>query len=174
MTTAYLVAACACWCGAGAAVAWRLTSDHYRFRLSEATASAARYKAWWERDSGKALIAQAELDLIAEQRRSAGRQSHKAQNALFAATTEKLKQCVASRDAERGPLDTGGIAAPVNRTARQDQPPAEPLSSCRGSAARKQDRIGGASTRSGRQDAGPSLYRRGQSLPADTPEMKGL
>lgn len=99
MTTAYLVAACACWCGAGAAVAWRLTSDHYRFRLSEATASAARYKAWWERDSGKMLIAQAELDVIAEQRRMAGRQSHKAGRALFADRTEKLKQCVASRDA---------------------------------------------------------------------------
>lgn len=84
--------------GAGALAAWRFTADHYQSRLSEATRSANLFKDWWERDSGKMLIAQAELDLIAEQRRSAGRQSRKAQNALFAATTEKLKQCVAQRD----------------------------------------------------------------------------
>lgn len=92
MTTAYLVSVSALFFGAGAAVAWRLTSDHYRFRLSEATQRLATYQAWWERDSGKALIAQAELDLIAEQRRSAGRQSHKVEKARFADTALWLSE----------------------------------------------------------------------------------
>lgn len=92
MTTAYLVSVSALFFGAGAAVAWHLTSDHYRSRLSAANQSLAIYKAWWERDSGKALIAQAELDLIAEQRRSAGRQSHKAERALFIDTALWLSE----------------------------------------------------------------------------------
>lgn len=97
-TTAYLVSLSALWFGAGAAAAWKLTALHYRSRLSEATASEARYKAWWERDSGKMLIAQASLDLIHQQHVDAGRKAHAPFKALRAATTEKLMQCVANRN----------------------------------------------------------------------------
>lgn len=71
---------------ASSATAAGLTALYFQYRLNAANLSLATYKAWWERDSGKALIAQAELDLIAEQRRSAGRQSHKAERALFVDT----------------------------------------------------------------------------------------
>lgn len=158
--------------GAGALAACRFTALHYQSRLSEATASAARFKAWWERDSGKMLIAQAQLDLIHQQHVDAGRKAHAPFKALRAETTEKLMQCVANR--ETSPLDVDQSRS-TNSPARQDQPPAAPLSSCRGSAARSKDRIGGASARSGRQDVGPSQNRRGQSLSAETPTMmKGL
>jgi len=98
-TTAYLVSISALWCGAGAAAAWKLTALHYRSRLSEATASEARYKALWERDSGKMLIAQAGLDFIHQQHVDAGRKAHAPFRALRAETTEKLMQCVADRQA---------------------------------------------------------------------------
>lgn len=89
----------ALWCGAGAAVAWRFTALHFRSRLSEVTQQLATYKAWWERDSGKMLIAQAQLDLIHQQHVDAGRKAHAPFKALRAETTEKLMQCVALRDA---------------------------------------------------------------------------
>lgn len=94
MTTAYLVAVSALSCAAGVT----LTALHYRSRLSEAKASEARYKAWWERDSGKMLIAQASLDLIHQQHVDAGRKAHEPWRALRRETTEKLMQCVANRD----------------------------------------------------------------------------
>lgn len=137
MTTAYLATACACWFGAGAAVAWRLTALHYRSRLKEATASEALYRSWWERDSARAIVAEAQVDLIGEQRRSAGRQSHKAEREIFRETADRLAsgpaqplrprheieaEVAAIRAARksRDPLDAGGLAAPVNRTARED------------------------------------------------------
>lgn len=79
-------------CAASSATAAGLTALYFRSRLSEARASANLFKEWWLRDSGKMLVAQAELDLIAEQRRSAGRQSHKAQRALFVDTALWLSE----------------------------------------------------------------------------------
>jgi hypothetical protein len=87
----------ALWFGAGAAAAWKLTALHYRSRLSEATASEARYRAWWIRDSGEMLIAKAQLDLIHEQHVAAGRKAHEPWKALRRETTEKLMKCVAER-----------------------------------------------------------------------------
>lgn len=89
----------ALWCGAGAAVAWRFTALHFQSRLNEATQSLAIYKAWWERDSGRAIVAEASLDLIHQQHVDAGRKAHAPFKALRAETTEKLMQCVAKRDA---------------------------------------------------------------------------
>lgn len=107
-------------------------------RLSAVNAKASLYKAWWERDSARAIIAEAQLDVIAEQRRSAGRQSHKAEKALFAATTEKLKQCV-----ERRKDIPAGVQRPGKRAER-------------------------AGVRSRRQDAGlapwPTLLAKGDSI----------
>lgn len=79
-------------CALSSATAAGLTALCFRSRLNAANQSLAIYKAWWERDSGKALIAQAELDLIGEQRRSAGRQSHKAEKALFVDTALWLSE----------------------------------------------------------------------------------
>lgn len=102
MTTAYLVSVSALFFGAGAAAAWRFTALHYRSRQNAARMSAHLFRKWWERDSGKMLIAQAELDLIAEQRRSAGRQSHKAERAVSRETARTLAMNIGRPDlAER-------------------------------------------------------------------------
>ena len=98
MTTAYHALELALCSGAAALAAWRFTADHYQSRLSEATRSANLFKDWWERDSGKMLIAQAQLDLIHQQHVDAGRKAHAPFKALRAKTTEKLMQCVAQRD----------------------------------------------------------------------------
>lgn len=130
-------------CAASSVTAAGLTALYFRSRLNAARASASLFAAWWERDSGEMLIAQAELDLIAEQRRSAGRQSHKAERELFAATTETLRQCVAARDANHDPLEAGRGERPAS-SAREDQTPPAPFPfSCGGSAAPKADESGG-------------------------------
>jgi len=45
----------------------------------------------------RAITAEAELDLRRQRHIDAGRQSHKAERALIASTTEKLRQCVELR-----------------------------------------------------------------------------
>lgn len=97
MTTAYLVSLSALWCAAGAAAAWKLTALHFRSRLSEATTSEARYRALWERDSGKMLIAQASLDLIHQQHVDAGRKAHETWFAARDRRTELLREANAAR-----------------------------------------------------------------------------
>lgn len=79
-------------CAASSATAAGLTALYFQSRLSAARMSANLFRQWWERDSGKMLIAQAELDLIAEQRRSAGRQSHKVEKAVFVDTALWLSE----------------------------------------------------------------------------------
>ncbi|MGN6290419.1 MAG: hypothetical protein ACTHNA_14285 [Sphingopyxis terrae] len=161
MTWTSDLALCALSFGAGAAAAWRFTMLHYQSRLSAATQSANLFAAWWERDSAKMLIAQAQLDLIHQQHVDAGKKAHEPWKALRRETTAKI--------ANHEPLDDAGRGVrPASSPARQDQPPAAPLYSCRGAAARKQDRIGKQEARSSRQDAGPSLARRGQSITAAT------
>jgi hypothetical protein len=167
MTWSSDLAICALWFGAGAAAAWRFTKLHYQSRLNEARRSANLFSAWWERDSAKMLVAQAQLDLIHQQHVDAGKKAHEPFKALRRATTEKIANQEPLDGAERGVR-----SAPS--PARQDQPPAAPLSSCRGAAARKQDRIGAATPRSGRQDAGPSLAQRGQSITAATTLKGGI
>lgn len=103
MSTAYHALISGLFFGAGALAACRFTALHYQSRLNEATASAALYKVWWERDSGKMLIAQAQLDLIHQQHVDAGRKAHEPWRALRRETTEKLMQCVADRH-ETSPL----------------------------------------------------------------------
>lgn len=76
------------------------------FRLSAVKAQRDLYRAWWERDSARAIVAEAENDLTRQQRIDAGRQSHKAERALFATRTELLKQCVAARDADQSKPET--------------------------------------------------------------------
>lgn len=88
------------WCAASSAIVavpllFRLSA--VKRDLATARQSANLFAAWWERDSGKMLVAQAELDLIREQRRAAGRQSHKAERALIAEKTEELRRCIAAR-----------------------------------------------------------------------------
>lgn len=118
---------------AGAAVAWRFTALHYRDRLAAMTQSRDTYREWWERDSARAITAEVEIDLIREQRRMAGRQSHKAERALIASTTEKLRQCVELRKiqpvaanpapgfpADRSAGRTMGGTAQASRSTGQD------------------------------------------------------
>lgn len=113
-------------CAASSATAAALTALYFRSRLNRARASANLFREWWERDSGKMLIAQAELDLIAEQRREAGRQSHKAERALIAERTEKLRRCVAARNK---PLDGAGRGVcPASSPAREGESLPAPLS----------------------------------------------
>lgn len=88
MTTASTLALCAVSSGAGA-LAMALFSSS---RLSAAIAEAARYKAWWERDSARAIVAEAENDLTRQQRIDAGRQSHKAERARYADTALWLSE----------------------------------------------------------------------------------
>lgn len=167
MTWTSDLALSALWFGAGAAAAWRFTMLNYQSRLSAARQSANLFAAWWERDSAKMLIAQAQLDLIHQQHVDAGKKAHEPWKALRRETTAKIANHEPLDGAERGVR-----SAPS--PARQDQPPAAPFNSCRGAAARKQDRIGEVSPRSGRQDAGPSLAQRGQSITAATTLKGGI
>lgn len=98
MTWTWDLALSALWFGAGAAAAWRFTMLHYQSRLSAATQSANLFSAWWERDSAKMLVAQAQLDLIHQQHVDAGRKAHEPFKALRRATTDKLMDCLANRD----------------------------------------------------------------------------
>ncbi|WP_260581154.1 hypothetical protein [Sphingopyxis sp. PET50] len=86
-------------CASSSLAAAGLTALYFRSRLSEARASANLFRMWWERDSAKMLIAQAQLDLIHQQHVDAGRKAHEPWRALRRETTEKLMQCVAKRDA---------------------------------------------------------------------------
>lgn len=74
-----------------------------------------RYRQWWERDSAAAITAKAELDLIREQRRAAGRLSHKAERALITEKTDMLRQCVERRDTQ--PVDPEPAGFPADRSA---------------------------------------------------------
>lgn len=94
MTTTSILLACA----ASSATAAGLTYLYFQSRLSAARASANLFAAWWERDSAKMLIAQAQLDLIHQQHVDAGRKAHEPARALRRETTEKLIQCLALRD----------------------------------------------------------------------------
>ena len=82
MTWTSDLALSALWFGAGAAAAWRFTMLHYQSRLSAAKQSANLFAAWWERDSAKMLIAQAQLDLIHQQHVDAGKKAHEPWKAL--------------------------------------------------------------------------------------------
>lgn len=86
-------------CAASSATAAGLTALYFRSRLNAATERLATYQAWWERDSGRAIVAEAKLDLIHQQHVDAGRKAHEPFRVLRRETTEKLMQCVAKRDA---------------------------------------------------------------------------
>lgn len=94
MTTASILLASL----ASASTAAGLTYLYFQSRLNAARASANLFAAWWERDSAKMLIAQAQLDLIHQQHVDAGRKAHEPARALRRETTEKLIQCLALRD----------------------------------------------------------------------------
>lgn len=94
------------------------------FRLSAVNAKASLYKAWWERDSARMIIAEAQVDLTRQQRIDAGRRSHKAEQAVIDARTEDLRLCVIARKSH--PLD-GALAAPTS-TAREGCGPSVPFS----------------------------------------------
>lgn len=119
-------------CAASSATATALTALYFRSRLNEARASANLFRMWWERDSEKMLVAQAELDLIRQQRIDAGKQSHKAEKARCAETTRALALSIGRPDlAERinDPLDdTGRGVAPVSTSARAGFGSSAPLS----------------------------------------------
>lgn len=85
-------------CAASSGTAVALTALHFQSRLNAARASANLFAAWWERDSAKMLIAQAQLDLIHQQHVDAGRKAHEPVRALRRETTEKLIQCLAMRE----------------------------------------------------------------------------
>lgn len=135
-----------------------------------------RYRQWWERDSAAAITAKAELDLIHEQRRAAGRLSHKAERALFDKTTDMLRQCVERRDTQ--PVDPEPAGFPADRSAG-------PIRSGRGgllsSRAAGQDTGAGflpdvTPRASAGNEPGRSCRRNraGHSAPAETPKMKGI
>lgn len=108
-------------CASSSLAAAGLTALYFRSRLSAANLSLANYKAWWERDSGKMLVAQAELDLIAEQRRSAGRQSHKAERARFLETADRLRFAAPSPPRPRAEIEAEVAALRAARKAQADR-----------------------------------------------------
>lgn len=181
--------------GAGALAACRFTALHYQSRLNEARASANLFKDWWERDSGKMLVAQAELDLIAEQRRSAGRKSHQAEKALFVDTALWLAEQPAQPLRPRVEIEAevaARRAARINETlpVAANPAPGNPADLSAGritgrSGATSPDRLTGRGRGSpptqevapqrqiGRQSC--PTNRAAQSAPAETPTtMKGL
>ncbi|MGV1682943.1 hypothetical protein [Sphingopyxis sp. NJF-3] len=183
-------------CALSSLAAAGLTALYFRSRLSEARASANLFRMWWERDSEKMLVAQAELDLIRQQRIDAGRQSHKAEKARCAETTRALALSIGRPDlAERinDPLDdTGRGVAPVSTSAREGESPSAPFSlSCGGSAAPKADESGGtlpevptgrgavpsrrrpSGSRPGIRPAKPAGETARLILPAEIPQTKG-
>ena len=169
MTTAYLALVSGASCVVGAMAAWRFTSDHYRSRLSEASLSLANYKAWWERDNGKMLIAQAELDLIAEQRRSAGRQSHKAERELFRETADRLSTLPPQPLRSRAEIEAEVAELRAARKAQLNLPDAaNPAPGNPAGVQRPGKRAERAGVRSRRQDAGlapwPTLLAKGDSI----------
>lgn len=175
------------WCAASSAI----VAVPLLLRLSAANASAARYKAWWERDSARAITAEAELDLIREQRRAAGRQSHKAERALFRETAEKIASLPAQplrprheieaevasiRAARRNkPLDGAGRGVlPASSPARGGFDCPAPLSHPAGAQRPGQRVRSGAQAPALAVRTSAPLTRRGQPSPAETPEaMKG-
>lgn len=190
MTTASTLALCA----ASSATAAALTALYFRSRLSAARASANLFKDWWLRDSGKMLVAQAELDLIAEQRRSAGRQSHKVEKALFVDTALWLAAQPAQPLRPRAEIEAE-VAA--RRAARNNEilPAAANPASGNPAGAQRPEQEGGTGHRYAGQDTGAGILpdvtprvasrespgrscrrnRAGYSAPADTPKMmKGL
>ena len=104
---------------AGAAVAWRFTALHYRDRLREEARSSALYRAWWERDSARAITAEAELDLRRQRHIDAGRQSHKAERALFRETAERIASLPAQPLRPRHEIEAEVAAI---RAARRNKP----------------------------------------------------
>jgi hypothetical protein len=165
----------ALWLSAGAAAAWRITALHYRARLTAMTQSRDLYCAWWERDSARAITAEAEIDLTREHRRMAGRQSHKAERALIAATTEKLRQCVELRKIQ-----------PAAANPALGFPAAHSAASITGGRGRETPRHHGQDTGAGtspdatqRARAGNKpgqscrRNRAGNFAPAETPKQKG-
>lgn len=162
-------------------------------RLSAVNAQRDLYRTWWERDSGKMIVAQAEIDLIREQRREAGRQSHKVERALFRETADKIASLPAQPLRPRHEIEAEVAAIRAARKAIKPTAanpalgfPAD-LSAGRKMSGRRQ-----ASPHSG-QDTGAGILpdvtqrasdrtppvdtcrrnRAGHSAPAETPEAKG-
>lgn len=174
MTWTSDLAICALWFGAGAAAAWCFTMLHYQSRLSAATQSANLFAAWWERDSAKMLVAQAQLDLIHQQHVDAGRKAHEPWKALRRETTDKLMDCLANRDNPPS-ASKPALGIPAGRQRPQ-----------RKSGRRQVAPLPGQDTGAGilpdatpRASEGNSSFdpcrrnRAGHSAPAETPEMKG-
>lgn len=171
------------WCAASSAIVavpLLIRLNAVKRDLATARQSANLFAAWWERDSGKMLIAQAQLDLIHQQHVDAGRKAHEPFRALRRETTEKLMQCVAKRDAIE-------ISPPAANPAAGDP-----------AGAHRPERMGGRGRETPRhsgQDTGAGILpdvtprasdrnppvdpcrrnRAGYSAPDDTPTMtKGL
>jgi len=115
MTWTSDLALSALWFGAGAAAAWRFTMLHYQSRLSAAKQSANLFAAWWERDSAKMLIAQAQLDLIHQQHVDAGKKAHEPWKALPIETTRPALQ-------NRRRAFLPGVSGPRQRAKRDRNP----------------------------------------------------
>lgn len=174
------------WCAASSA----FVAVPLLFRLSAVKAQRDLYRAWWERDSGKMIVAQAELDLIREQRREAGRQSHKAERALFRETAERIAslpaqplrprneieaEVAAIRAARRNkPLDGAGRGVlPASSPARGGFDCPSPLSHPAGAQRPGQRVRSGAQAPALAVRTSAPLTRRGQPSPAETPKHKG-
>lgn len=154
------------WCAASSAI----VAVPLLFRLSAVKAQRDLYRRWWERDSGKMIVAQAELDLIREQRREAGRQSHKAERALIAARTEELRRCVAARSIQPVAANPApGFPAGRQRPEREG---GTALKRC--SADRTRGRSGQRSEEAAMRSTISRAKPRGNSAPAETPKQKGL
>lgn len=157
--------------------------------LATARQSANLFAAWWERDSGKMLVAQAELDLIREQRREAGRQSHKAERELFRETADRIASAPAQPLRPRHEIEAEVAAI---RAARKSITPAASMTAPGFPAGRQRpEREGGTALkrcsadrtrgRSGQRSEGAAMRStsspakpRGNSAPAETPKQKGL
>lgn len=163
--------------------------------LATARQSANLFAAWWERDSGKMLVAQAELDLIREQRREAGRQSHKAERALFRETAERIAGLPAQPLRPRHEIEAEVAAI---RAARKSVQPAASMTAPGFPAGRqrpeREGERGRETPRHTGQDTGagtsPDVKQRaragnapgrscrrnraGNFAPAETPKQKGL
>ncbi|PQM29421.1 hypothetical protein CVO77_00335 [Sphingopyxis lindanitolerans] len=120
MATASTLLACA----SSSLAAAGLTALYFRSRLSAARASANLFRQWWERDSARMIIAEAQVDLTRQQRIDAGKLSHKAEREVIDARTEDLRLCNVARKSH--PLE-GALAAPTS-PAREGCGPSAPFS----------------------------------------------
>lgn len=172
MTWTSTLALCAASFGAGIVTMGIISSS----RLSAAIAETALYKAWWERDSARAIVAEAQVDLTRQQRIDAGKAAHAPLKALQAERTDDLRRCIAQRQLNTLPA----VAEPATGIpAGAQRPPKK-------SGTEQVGRSTGQDT--GRElpphvtprasDRNPPVdtcrrNRAGHFAPAETPKMKG-